>query len=77
MFKDLIEFMAKSLVDIPEAVRTEEVEDDRGSVIKLYVAKEDMGHVIGKNGRTAMSMRSILSVASTRTNRQTLLKIME
>ncbi len=77
MLKDLVEFIAKSLVDDPGSVRTEEIEDERGSIIKLYVAKEDMGHVIGRNGRTAMAMRSVLSVASTKTNRQTLLKIME
>jgi len=77
MFKNLVEYMAKSLVNKPEDVRVEETEDARGSVLELHVAHDDLGKVIGKNGRTARSMRAILSVASTRAGKQSLLKITE
>ncbi len=59
--KELIEYIAKSLVDQPDAVKVTEVEGERTSVIELSVAKEDMGKVIGKQGRTAMAMRSLLN----------------
>ncbi|MBE9503183.1 MAG: KH domain-containing protein [Proteobacteria bacterium] len=77
MFKDLIEYMAKSLVNNPDEVRIEETEDAKGSILELHVAQEDLGKVIGKNGRTAKSMRAILSAASTRAGKQSLLKIVE
>ena len=77
MFKDLIEYMAKSLVDNPDEVRVEETEDAKDSILKLHVAQEDMGKVIGKNGRTAKSMRALLSAASTMAGKQSLLKIVE
>ncbi len=77
MLKDLVEYVAKSLVDTPDEVRVEEVEDDKGSILKLYVAQEDLGKVIGRNGKTAKSIRAILSAASTKAGTQTLLKIME
>ena len=77
MFKDLIEYMAKSLVNNPDDVRVEETEDAKGSILELHVAQEDLGKVIGKNGRTAKSMRALLSAASTRAGKQSLLKIVE
>ena len=77
MLKDLVEYVAKSLVDIPDEVRVEEVEDDKGSILKLYVAQTDLGKIIGRNGKTAKSIRAILSAASTRAGTQTLLKIIE
>ena len=77
MFKNLVEYMAKSLVDSPEEVNVEETEDAKGSVLKLHVAREDMGKVIGKNGRTAKSMRALLSAASTMAGKQSLLKIVD
>ncbi len=77
MLKDLVEYVAKSLVDIPDEVRVEEVEDDKGSILKLYVAQTDLGKIIGRNGKTAKSIRAILSAASTKAGTQTLLKIME
>jgi len=77
MLKDLVEYVAKSLVDAPDEVRVEEVQDDKGSILKLYVAQEDLGKIIGRNGRTAKSIRAILSAASTKAGTQTLLKIME
>ena len=77
MLKDLVEYVAKSLVDMPDEVRVEEVEDDKGSILKLYVAQTDLGKIIGRNGKTAKSIRAILSAASTKAGTQTLLKIME
>lgn len=77
MFKDLVEYMAKALVNRPDDVRVDETEDAKGSVLELHVAHDDLGKVIGKHGRTAKSMRAILSVASTRAGKQSLLKIAE
>jgi len=62
--KELIDYIAKALVDNPEQVEVSEVEGNRTSVLELKVAKEDLGKVIGKQGRTARAMRTILSAAS-------------
>lgn len=75
--KELIEYIAKSLVDNPDKVRVKEVEGDRTSVIELFVAKEDLGKVIGKQGRTARAMRTILNAASTKLNKKAVLEILE
>lgn len=77
MSKELVEYIARELVDNPDDVMVNEREDDRGSVLELHVAQEDLGKVIGKGGRTAKSIRAILSAASTRAGTQTLLKIIE
>jgi predicted RNA-binding protein YlqC (UPF0109 family) len=66
MLKELIEYVAKSLVDNPDQVQVVEVEGEQTSVIELKVAKEDLGKVIGKQGRTARAMRTILGAASTK-----------
>ena len=66
--KDLVEFMAKSLVDNPDDVEVSEVVGEQTTVVELKVAKEDLGKVIGKQGRTARSMRTILNAASTKLN---------
>jgi predicted RNA-binding protein YlqC (UPF0109 family) len=75
--KDLIEYIAKSLVDQPDVVKVLEVEGERTSVIELSVAKEDLGKVIGKQGKTARAMRTILSAASTKQRKRTILEIIE
>jgi hypothetical protein len=75
--KALIEFIAKSLVDNPEDVEVTEIEGERTSVIELSVAKEDLGKIIGKQGRTARAMRTILSAASTKNNKRCVLEIIE
>jgi len=75
--KDLIEYVAKSLVDDPDAVEVREVEGEQTSVIELRVAKEDLGKVIGKQGRTAKAMRAILGAASTKARKRTVLEILE
>jgi len=75
--KELIEFIAKSLVDHPEQVVVSEIEGEQTSVIELKVAKDDLGKVIGKQGRTARAMRTILSAASTKIRKRSVLEILE
>lgn len=73
----LVEFMAKSLVDRPDDVNVNEVGTSQTLVIELKVAKEDLGKVIGKQGRTARSMRTILGAASTKLKLKSVLEIIE
>src|SRR5437773_132349 len=75
--KELVEFLAKQLVNHPEAVEVKETQGDTASVLELKVAKEDLGRVIGKQGRTAKSIRTILNAAASRTNRKVVLEIVE
>jgi uncharacterized protein len=75
--KDLITYIAKALVDNPEAVEVSEVEGEQTSVIELKVAKDDLGKVIGKQGRTARAMRTILSAASAKIRKRAVLEIIE
>jgi len=75
--KDLIKYIAQSLVDHPEQVEVTEVEGEKTSVIELKVAKEDLGKVIGKQGRTARAMRTILSAASSKVHKRAVLEIIE
>jgi len=75
--KELIEYMAKVLVDKPDDVRVTELEGKQTSVIELRVAKEDLGKVIGKQGRTARAMRTILGAASTKIRKRSVLEILE
>ncbi|RLA79492.1 MAG: KH domain-containing protein [Deltaproteobacteria bacterium] len=75
--RELIEFIAKALVDNPDAVKVTEIEGEKTSVIELSVAKEDLGKIIGKQGRTARAMRTILSAASTKNNKRAVLEIIE
>ncbi|XPV76561.1 MAG: KH domain-containing protein [Desulfovibrio sp.] len=77
MLKDMIEYIAKSLVDNPDDVVVSEVEGEQTSVIELKVAKEDLGKVIGKQGRTARAMRTLLGAASTKANKRAVLEILE
>lgn len=75
--KTLVEVMAKALVDKPEEVHVSEVEGEQTTVIELKVAKEDLGKVIGKEGRTARSLRTILGAASTKLRKRSVLEILE
>ncbi len=75
--KELIEYIAKALVDDPDQVQVSEVVGDQTSVLELKVAKEDLGKVIGKQGRSARAMRTILSAASTKLKKRTVLEIIE
>ncbi len=75
--KALVETIAQALVDDPsKVVATEEIEDDT-LVIKLSVAKEDMGRIIGKEGRTAKAIRTLLNAVATREDKKALLKIVD
>ncbi len=75
--KDLIKYIAQALVDNPEQVSVAEVEGNQTSVLELTVAKEDLGKVIGKQGRTARAMRTILSAASAKIKKRSVLEIIE
>jgi len=75
--KDLIKYMAQALVDNPDMVEVSEVVGEQTSVLELRVAKEDLGKVIGKQGRTAKAMRTILSAASTKIRKRSVLEIIE
>jgi hypothetical protein len=75
--KELIGYIARALVDHPEQVNVSEIEGAQTDVLELKVAKEDIGKVIGKQGRTARAMRTILSAASAKTKKRTVLQIVE
>jgi len=75
--KELITYIAKALVDKPEEVVVTEIEGAQTAVIELKVAKDDLGKVIGKQGRTARAMRTILGAASTKIKKRSVLEIIE
>ncbi|HET6420104.1 MAG TPA: KH domain-containing protein [Geobacteraceae bacterium] len=75
--KELVEMIAKALVDDPSKVSATEEMENETTVIKLTVAKEDMGRIIGKEGRTAKAMRTLLNAVSTKGNKKAILKIVE
>ena len=75
--KELIEIIAKALVDYPDEVQVSEVEGTNSLVVELKVAKSDIGKVIGKQGRTAQSMRTILNAASRKVKKNAVLEIIE
>ena len=77
MFKDLIEFIAQSLVDHPEQVKVRELEEGKVTVLELSVAAEDLGKVIGRGGRTAKAIRAVLLAAGVKVNKKTVLEIIE
>ncbi len=75
--KTLIEVMAKSLVDRPEDVVINEVEGEKTTVYELRVSQGDLGKVIGKQGKTARAMRTIIGAAGTKTGKRCVLEILE
>ncbi len=75
--KDLISYIARALVDQPEEVTVTEIEGNQTTVLELRVAKTDLGKVIGKKGRTASAMRTILSATSAKLRKRTVLEIIE
>lgn len=75
--KELITFIAQALVDNPDKIDVTEVQGEQTSVIELRVAKEDLGKVIGKQGKTAKAMRTILSAASAKVHKRVVLEIIE
>jgi uncharacterized protein len=75
--RDLVEFIAKSLVDEPESVDVNMIEGEKSTILELKVAPDDIGKVIGKHGRIAKAVRTILSAASTKTGKRVVLEILD
>ncbi|MBW2181967.1 MAG: KH domain-containing protein [Deltaproteobacteria bacterium] len=75
--KDLVSYIVSALVDNPEQIVIEEVVGNQVSVLELKVAKEDLGKIIGKKGRTAQAVRTILNASSAKTKKRTILEIVE
>jgi predicted RNA-binding protein YlqC (UPF0109 family) len=73
----LIEYIVKALVDFPDQVKVNAVRGEQTTVIELHVAKDDLGKVIGKQGRTAQSLRTVLNAASTKLKLRSVLEIIE
>ena len=73
--KEIVEIIARALVDHPEAVVVEEKDEERMTVFELHVAQEDMGKVIGKQGRIAKAMRTVVKAAATRENQRVTVEI--
>jgi predicted RNA-binding protein YlqC (UPF0109 family) len=77
MGAEIVEYLARRLVDEPEAVRVEEIERDGDIVLQLHVAKDDVGKVIGRQGRLARALRTVVRAAATRRDARVLLEIVE
>ena len=75
--RQLVEYIAKALVDSPDDVVVTEVEGEKTTVLELRVAPSDLGKIIGKQGKTARAIRVILNAASTKSRRRTVLEILE
>ena len=75
--KTLIEFVSKALVDMPDQVEVNEIEGEQTTVLELKVDKSDLGKIIGKQGRTARALRTILNAASTKLRKSSVLEIIE
>ncbi len=77
MEKDLVEYIAKSLVDYPEDVTVNMIEGEKSTILELRVSDDDIGKVIGKHGRIAKAVRTILSASSTRDGKRFVLEILD
>ncbi len=77
MEKELVEFMVKSLVDVPDEVSVNVVEGAKSTILELRVSPEDIGKVIGKQGRIAKAIRTILSASATRDGKRATLEILD
>jgi predicted RNA-binding protein YlqC (UPF0109 family) len=77
VLKELVEYVVKSLVDLPDQVNVSEIEGEQTTVIEVTVAKEDLGKVIGKQGRTARAIRTILNATATKLGKRSVLEIIE
>lgn len=75
--KDLVAYVAKELVDFPDQVEVREIEGEKTTVIELRVAKDDIGKVIGRQGKTAQAMRSILNATAVKRGKRAVLEILE
>jgi predicted RNA-binding protein YlqC (UPF0109 family) len=74
--KELVEVIAKALVDYPEMVKVKETESDRSIIVELTVAPEDMGKVIGKNGRIARAIRTVVKSSATKLDKKVIVEIL-
>lgn len=77
MEKDLVEYIAKILVDSPDQVEVNMIEGEKSTMLELKVAPEDIGKVIGKQGRIAKAIRTVLSAASVRSGKRVVLEILD
>lgn len=76
-YKELVGFMVRSLVDAPEKVQIKQIEGEKSTILELSVAKEDIGKVIGKHGRIARAVRTVLSAAATKSGKRVVLEILD
>lgn len=74
---ELVEYLAKSLVDNPDLVKVKEIEGSQSLIIELSVAPEDMGKVIGKQGRIAKAIRTVVKAAATKENKRVMVEIIQ
>jgi predicted RNA-binding protein YlqC (UPF0109 family) len=77
VLKELVEYLARALVDNPNEVSVEAVEDEKTTTLRLKVAPADLGRVIGKQGRTARAMRTLLHATAAKSRRRAVLEILE
>ncbi|HPZ16046.1 MAG: KH domain-containing protein [Sphaerochaeta sp.] len=77
MEKELVEYIVKSLVDVPDEVSISVVEGEKSTILELRVASEDVGKVIGKQGRIAKAIRTILSASATKSGKRAVLEILD
>jgi uncharacterized protein len=75
--RELVEFLARTLVSNPDEVRVEEIDEDGDTVLEVRVAEEDLGRVIGRNGRVANAIRAVAKAAATREERRVMVEIIE
>ena len=76
-YKELVEYMVKSLVDHPDQVEIREIEGEKSTILELRVTKEDIGKVIGKHGQNVRAIRTILSAVSGKTRKRVVLEVLE
>ena len=77
MEKDLVEYIAKTLVEDPSEVLVNQIEGEKSTILELRVAAEDLGKVIGKHGRIAKAIRTVLSASATKTGKRVVLEILD
>jgi predicted RNA-binding protein YlqC (UPF0109 family) len=76
-YKDLVEYMVKALVDNPDQVEIREIEGEKSTILELKVTKEDIGKVIGKHGRIARAIRTIINASATKSGKRVVLEILD
>lgn len=76
-YKELVSYMVKSLVDYPDQVEIHEIEGEKSTILELKVTKDDIGKVIGKHGRIARAIRTIINASATKTGKRVVLEILD